>query len=221
MLESALLKVYASESLWKIIYDTMQIFGGRSLFTDIPLERMMRDARLNMIGEGSNEVMRAFIAAVGMRDVGMAIKGAMLTVKEPITHFKKVMQLFGNCIKNCQLPTIPIHSKELKKERKAYARALRRFRFSVVYTLIKYREGVVDKQLELNRLTEGAMMLYTMAAVLSKMDSEEKLSTKELQVGKLYCRLALQKLHENLDSLKNSDDAFIVEVSDSLTGLSS
>ena len=55
MLETAILKVFASESLWKILYETMQIFGGRSFFATEPFERMMRDARINMIGEGSNE----------------------------------------------------------------------------------------------------------------------------------------------------------------------
>ena len=75
MLESAILKVFCSDSLWTILYETMQIYGGKSFFTDQPLERMMRDARLNMIGEGSNEVMRAFIGVVGMRDVGVYLKG--------------------------------------------------------------------------------------------------------------------------------------------------
>jgi alkylation response protein AidB-like acyl-CoA dehydrogenase len=64
MLETAILKVFASESLWRILYDTMQLFGGRSFFTSEPFERLMRDARINMIGEGSNEVLRVFIAAV-------------------------------------------------------------------------------------------------------------------------------------------------------------
>jgi len=67
MLETAILKVFASESLWKILYDTMQLFGGRSFFRSEPFERMMRDAGINMIGEGSNEVLRVFIAAVGLR----------------------------------------------------------------------------------------------------------------------------------------------------------
>ena len=46
MLEAAMLKVFVSDALWKIIYETMQIYGGRSSFTDHPFERMMRDARL-------------------------------------------------------------------------------------------------------------------------------------------------------------------------------
>jgi alkylation response protein AidB-like acyl-CoA dehydrogenase len=45
MLETAILKVFASESLWKILHDTMQIFGGRSFFRTQLFERMMRDAQ--------------------------------------------------------------------------------------------------------------------------------------------------------------------------------
>ena len=84
MLEAAMLKVFCSDSLWSILYDTMQIFGGRSFFTDEPFERMMRDARLNMIGEGSNEVMRAFIGVVGMRDVGVQLKSRLECFAGPL-----------------------------------------------------------------------------------------------------------------------------------------
>ena len=41
MVETAMLKVFATESLWKIIYDTFQLHGGRAYFTDEPWERMM------------------------------------------------------------------------------------------------------------------------------------------------------------------------------------
>ena len=47
MLETAMLKVFATETLWRIINDTIQIFGGKAYFTDEPYERMMRDARIN------------------------------------------------------------------------------------------------------------------------------------------------------------------------------
>lgn len=70
MLETAMLKVFASDALWRIVNDTLQIWGGAGFFTDQPFERMMRDARLNLIGEGANDVLRSFIAMVGLRDVG-------------------------------------------------------------------------------------------------------------------------------------------------------
>src|SRR5690606_29210149 len=45
MLETAMLKVFSTEMLWKIIHDTFQLYGGKAYFTDEPWERMMRDHR--------------------------------------------------------------------------------------------------------------------------------------------------------------------------------
>ena len=70
MLETAMLKVYCTEALWDIVNDAFQIFGGAAYFTSLPLERMLRDARINQIGEGANDVLRSFIALVGMRGPG-------------------------------------------------------------------------------------------------------------------------------------------------------
>src|SRR5205085_11116198 len=59
MLETALLKVFSTEALWQIVNDTLQVWGGKGYFSDQPLERTMRDARINQIGEGANDVLRA------------------------------------------------------------------------------------------------------------------------------------------------------------------
>ncbi len=67
MLETAILKVFSTEALWQGVYETLQVFGGQGYFSNEPYERMMRDARINTIGEGANEVLKAFIALVGMR----------------------------------------------------------------------------------------------------------------------------------------------------------
>src|SRR5439155_23683588 len=67
MLETAILKVFATDHLWQIVYDTLQVYGGKGYFSDQPVERWMRDARINTIGEGANEVLKAFIAVVGCR----------------------------------------------------------------------------------------------------------------------------------------------------------
>src|SRR4029077_9596025 len=75
MLETAMLKVWSTDALWQIVNDTIQIYGGQAYFTDEPYERLMRDARINTIGEGANDVLRAFIALVGMRAVGEQLQG--------------------------------------------------------------------------------------------------------------------------------------------------
>src|SRR5262249_61292175 len=74
MLETAMLKVFSTEVLWRIVNDTIQIYGGKAYFTDEPFERMMRDARINMIGEGANDVLPAFTALVGVGEVGLELK---------------------------------------------------------------------------------------------------------------------------------------------------
>ncbi len=75
MLETAILKVFATEHLWTIVNDTLQVCGGKGYFSDQPIERWMRDARINTIGEGANDVLKAFIAVVGCRGPGEYLKG--------------------------------------------------------------------------------------------------------------------------------------------------
>ena len=65
MLETAMLKVWSTERLWTIVNDAFQIHGGAAYFTDRPLERMLRDHRINQIGEGANEVLTSFIGLSG------------------------------------------------------------------------------------------------------------------------------------------------------------
>jgi hypothetical protein len=52
------------------------------------LERLMRDHRINLIGEGANDVLRAFAALVGMRDVGLELKGVPDALMNPFRHLR-------------------------------------------------------------------------------------------------------------------------------------
>lgn len=210
MLESAILKVFTSESLWQIIYEAMQIYGGRSFFTDTPLERMMRDARLNMIGEGSNEVLRAFIGAVGLRDLGMDLKD----LKEhfnPSGVYAKVKELLLP-------PAVTVKNAFLKEPASSLGDAVRSFSRACCKALVRYREQIVEEQLVLNRITEAVITLYTVTAVISRLDSSEP-TQAEKQAGLLYMDQALQKLHRELDHLFDPGDQEIYALSDLVTGL--
>lgn len=84
MIETAMLKVFANEALWEIVNDTFQIHDGSAYFTDRPLERMLRDARINQIGEGANDVLRSFIALVGMRGSGERLRRSPGVAPPPV-----------------------------------------------------------------------------------------------------------------------------------------
>lgn len=223
MLETAILKVFASECQWKICYDTMQIFGGRSFFTDQPYERMMRDARLNTIGEGSNEVLRAFIGVVGMRDPGMQLKEIADAMKRPWSAVGPAarfgMGLAGRALRK---PAVPVQSPQLQQEATRLARYVRRFGFAVLRLIIRYRENVVERQMACDRLATVAIALYTATAVISRLDSADPHDEKyenDLAAGKLYCTYAFDVMDRAFGTLFNNFDDAIEHVSDRITGL--
>ena len=198
MLESAMLKVFTSDSLWSILYDTMQILGGRSFFTDQPYERMMRDARLNMIGEGSNEVMRAFIGAVGMRDVGLQLKNLQAAILNPFKNGKTLQEFLKQRWNSWTGIKNPVKSPAIQAEAQELTKAIRRFGFCITQMLIKHRENIIEKQLILDRIATVAMAIYTVTAVLSKLDTDLIASKgqdtklqQDIATAKYYCRMAL------------------------------
>lgn len=226
MLEAAMLKVFSSDSLWQIVYETMQIFGGRSFFTDEPFERMMRDARLNMIGEGANEVMRAFIGAVGLRDVGMELKTLRDGLYNPLTAVISLWKFGKKGFQQCQVVRIPIQSSLLRTETEQLQQAIRRFGFAATRALARHGEEILEKQLVLDRLATSAMAIYTTTAVLGKLDRDlalvngnPKALGNDVAIGKLYCSRAMTTLNQSLNSLFDPNDAQIENVSDQITGI--
>jgi butyryl-CoA dehydrogenase len=61
--ESAMAKMYASDVAMRVTTEAVQVFGGYGFTRDFPVERMMRDAKITQIYEGTNEVQRIVIAA--------------------------------------------------------------------------------------------------------------------------------------------------------------
>jgi len=64
--EASMSKVFASDVAMKVTTEAVQVCGGAGYMRDYPLEKMMRDAKITQIYEGSNEVLRGTIA-VGVR----------------------------------------------------------------------------------------------------------------------------------------------------------
>src|SRR5262249_33095316 len=128
MLETAILKVFSTEALWQGVYETLQVHGGQGYFSDEPYERMMRDAPLHTIGEGANEVLKAFIALVGMREIGEGLKSTLEGLKRPGTFLPTFWNFsrnyFGQMVR---VPTVPVASPMLRPMGQALARRVSRF----------------------------------------------------------------------------------------------
>jgi len=194
MVESALVKLFSSEALWEIVYETMQIFGGRSFFCDLPLERMMRDARLNTIGEGANEVLRLFASLSGLRRVGKS------------APFKAIRA-------QLRRPTVEVSRPELKKVAHRLEKAIQMYGRRHLTLLARHRESIVEKQLLVNRMADALISLYTVSAVLLRLDHEGV-----SDVGLLYCHRALDEAERQLSSLSHNRDEMVEEAAKEVIG---
>src|SRR5947207_6369469 len=173
MLETAMLKVFTTERLWEIIYETFQVHGGAGYFTDLPLERMTRDARINQIGEGANEVLTSFIALVGMRAPGLLFKEIYDSVFNRSGRFGKAFNAGLNRLGSAvRVPNVQVQSDAVRGSAGQLGRLVWRFSIAVNRALITYREPILDMQLVQERIANIAMDLFASSCVLSRWDSE-------------------------------------------------
>ena len=222
MLETAMLKVYSTDVLWKIINDTIQIFGGKAYFTDEPYERMMRDARINMIGEGANDVLRVFTALVGMRDVGMGLKDILDSLRRPLRNFGKLVRFTGVRIERLfASPSVPVATAELEPDAARLGRAIGHFASAVERVLRTYRESVLDRQYQLGRIADAATELYISTCVLRRLDETQAgaaLSNHEralhVETGRYYLATADRRIRRALADLWSNDDPLTTALAD-------
>jgi acyl-CoA dehydrogenase len=69
-MDMAMAKLKASEMLAMVADEALQIHGGMGLMTDLPLERIWRDARIERIWDGTSEVQRHIISRALLRPLG-------------------------------------------------------------------------------------------------------------------------------------------------------
>ena len=228
MLETAILKVFATDVLWRIINDTIQIFGGKAYFTDEPYERMMRDARINMIGEGANDVLRAFVALVGMRDVGLELQRVLTALKNPLKNFGRLSDFVGQRVESMfRAPDVSALHGELEPEAARLSRLIARFSSAVERLLRMHREAIVDREYQLGRIGEAVIELYVSACVLRRLDAETHGNGQgdhdaaaqrrgDLIVGRYYLKTAARRIEAQLANLWDNDDAATTETANLL-----
>jgi len=227
MIETAMLKVFTTERLWESINDAFQIYGGSAYFVDLPLERMLRDARINQIGEGSNEVLTSFIALVGMRGPGMEFKEIYDTMLKPSRAgigraWNAGMNRLGAAVR---VPDVPVRSSELRSFASQLGRLIWWFNLAVNRALIVYREPILDMQLVQERIANAAMDLFASTCVLSRWDGELQFARRNGESGapknraaELFLRQSFRRIRGLLVGLNDNDDKTILAAADSVLG---
>mgnify|MGYP000909819102 CR=1 FL=1 len=213
MLETAILKVFATEYLWQGVYEVLQVHGGQGYFNDEPYERWMRDARINTIGEGANEVLKSFIAMVGMRDVGMGLKGTLDDVKSVTRALPAIFRFGADHVgRFFQAPKVPVNTASLRPTADALGHQVARFAWAVERCIMKHKEDVLEKQYVHERIADAAIALYSASCTLARLDHEMttgKVTEAGRTAGLLYLSMAFSRIEGSLAGMDhNADEAF-------------
>ncbi|MBN9122029.1 MAG: acyl-CoA dehydrogenase family protein [Planctomycetes bacterium] len=229
MLETAILKVFSTEHLWTIVNDTLQVWGGKGYFCDQPIERWMRDARINTIGEGANDVLKAFIAVVGSRGPGMYLKGLQDDMLGGRWSLRKIGQSLGVVGKlaapwlTTGTPEVPVKSPDLRDDAYQLARLVREFGLKLphVFMAAKTEENFAVSELVHERIADIAIDLYVSACVLARLDyllASKSGNGKPAAVdpyadpmaGKHFLKLAFRRVRERFAGLDDNDDVSVL-----------
>ncbi len=225
MIETAMLKVFTTERLWEAVNDAFQIHGGAAYFDDNPLGRMLRDARINQIGEGSNEVLTSFVALVGMRGPGMEFKEIYdtmmsLSVNRMSKAWSAGKSRLGAAVRT---PGVPVRSDELRGFAGQLSRLIWRFNVAVNRALVVYREPVLDMQLIQERIAGAAMELFASTCALSRWDSELQSrghngEARDFTAPEYFLRKSIRHAKRLLSELNDNDDRELLVAADSVLG---
>ena len=211
-LESAICKIFGSETLWFVVNETLQIAAGIGYMQDYPYERLLRDARINLIFEGTNEILRAFVALSGMSGPGRALADVVKAMREPIKGFgllsdfaiRKARTVLG---RERMTRAHPLLSREavifedFTGELASITEAMLR----------KHGRDIAEMQYVQKRIAEIAMDLFAVAACLTRTTRAierrgEEGARREIDMTTIFTNSAHKRLRQHTADFQKNDD---------------
>ncbi|WP_213815769.1 acyl-CoA dehydrogenase family protein [Glaciihabitans sp. dw_435] len=218
-LESAMTKVSSSDTGWYALNRAFQVHGGEAYMADHPLSKAMRDFRIFPIFEGSNDVMRAFVALNGLKALSEALPDvASLRISDPTKALGVIGPYIAGRISRRLRPEklVGAHA-ALAKQTTAVAEQTVQLRDHAEAALRKYGKKVQEKQLVQKRLAEAASGIYAQVAVISRASSaiaRDGLaeSRDEKIVAINFCKRAEREVARQLRGLEINDDVHTKQI---------
>uniref|UniRef100_V9KMZ2 Very long-chain specific acyl-CoA dehydrogenase, mitochondrial n=1 Tax=Callorhinchus milii TaxID=7868 RepID=V9KMZ2_CALMI len=212
-IEAAISKIFASEAAWTVTDECIQVMGGMGFMKDAGVERVMRDLRIFRIFEGTNDILRLFVALTGIQMAGSRLKGLQKALKNPLGNVGLLVEAMGKrARRKVGLSTGEtlsgfIHP-ELASSGEMLVKAIERFGGCTEDLLLRYGKKIIDEQFLLKRVADSAIDLYSMAVVLSRASRSLIQAHPTAQHEKLLCETwcieASERIADSLTALDSS-----------------
>lgn len=224
-IEAALAKLWTTEAAWRLADETMQIRGGRGYETaeslerrgefPVPIERVLRDLRINTIFEGSSEIMRLLIAREAV-DEHLRVAGDLI---DPKLSNKEKLSAFPNIAKHYaawypqqwngfgkpgyeEFGDLSRHLRFVEKSSRKLAR-------STFHAMGLFGPKLEKKQMVLFRIVDIGAELFAMSAacVRARMLLEKEGDDGPVRLADMFCRMSRRRVNSLFAELFRNDDA--------------
>lgn len=221
-LESAICKVWASEKLWDVVNEALQISAGAGYMKEYPYERYLRDSRINMIFEGTNEILRMFIALAGMEAPGDYLKKVGKALRDPIKSAGLLTDyIYKKIRRSVSHPELPAAAGALSTSVDLFTRYVDEFAGTVEKVLTKHGKKIIQKEHIQKRIAESAMELYAMATTIARTTADiEANGPEKTQVGitlcNTFCQESWRRVRRRLTMTEQNQDDGINAIAETI-----
>lgn len=231
-LEAAIAKMFNTELAWRSVDDALQIRGGRGYETadslrargetPLPVERAMRDSRINLIFEGSSEIMRLFIAREAV-DEHFAIAFPIVAPESSFgTRVKaafKAAPFYLTWYPARWIPSFRRYGEfgKLARHVRYAARTTQRLGRALFHAMVRFGPKLEKRQMVLFRAVDIGAELYAMSATIARAQMLHKQGNKQARdLAEVFCRESRDRIEASFRALYGKHDAVLYRLAQSV-----
>jgi len=227
--EAAITKVFASECLWRTADEALQVAGGSGYMREYPYERVLRDARINRIFEGTNDILRLYAALTALNDVGQRLKALSSTLKgifdHPIKGFGVLYEYGRHRLEWATgLGAAPGRTAmtrahvALRPQADIFEELTRDLAAMCDRILRKHGKGIIGKQFASRRLADVMIDVFVLGCTLSRVTASIEAAggdttvggvAHEIEIAQVLAGQVRGRATRNFRKIDNNDDDLI------------
>ena len=227
-IEAAVSKIFASESLWQVANEALQIAGGNGFMKDFPYEMIVRDSRINLIFEGTNEILRLYIGLAGLKEAGEYLKDVQKGLGKFFNDPIKGFGVLGGYVQKKIHERTEIGRDKMIRVHEVFsgeARSIEWFSAELSKaserTLRKDGKNIIGQQLPTKRFADIAIDLFAALCTLSRVtamieERGEAACATEISIARIFVRQAKRRMNLNLRRFEKNEDAEMVLLGDEI-----
>jgi acyl-CoA dehydrogenase family protein 9 len=214
-LETACCKVFGSEMVFRAANEALQIAGGIGYSKEFGYEQTVRDARINLIFEGTNEILRALVALMGLQEAGERLQALGKAFKDPL-HSIGVIAAYaaGRAKRQVTKPKLERVHEVLRKEGDMVEDVVHDLGLAVENMMIRHGKGIIEKQFLQERMANAAIDVFHAMATLSRASTalenaggDETRCAADLDCARIFVPMAMRRARRSVRALGRNQDA--------------